>query len=131
MSMEPIQIGYMPPADKITADNVMNLVMYGQTKAFDFVVSPINSPNYSRVLFPGEGSQSPALVTWRAGKEAFKPEDLILRTAGNRTSSLKLARVYHFAFCCHGEKLTRSNYILYNNRPYRLHCGHTFRLAGL
>lgn len=89
MSMEAIQIGYMPPADKITADNVMNLVMYGQTKDFDFVVSPINSPNYSRVLFPGEGSQSPALVAWRAGQEAFKPEDLVLRTAGNRTSQSK------------------------------------------
>lgn len=85
MPTEPIQIGYMPPADQITADNVMQLVMYGQTKAFDFVVSPINSPNYSRVLFAGEGPQSPALVAWRAGQEAFKPEDLVLRIAGNGT----------------------------------------------
>ncbi|KAF9097028.1 hypothetical protein BGX23_009946 [Mortierella sp. AD031] len=81
MSVEPIQIGYMPPADKITADNVMQLVAYGQTKAFDFVVSPINSPHYQRVLFTGEGPQSPALVAWRAGLEAFRPEDLVLRTA--------------------------------------------------
>lgn len=98
MSMESIQIGYMPPADKITADNVMSLVMYGQTKAFDFVVSPINSPSYSRVLFPGEGSQSPALVAWRAGHEAFKPEDLVLRTAGNRTSQSKTPSCLSF---CH------------------------------
>lgn len=130
MSMEPIQIGYMPPADKITADNVMNLVMYGQTKAFDFVVSPINSPNYSRVLFSEEGSQSPALVAWRAGQEAFKPEDLVLRTAGNRISQPK-TRSYLCSSLLPRRNLTRSIYTLYYNRPYRLHRGYTFRLAGL
>ncbi|KAF9179489.1 hypothetical protein BGZ50_006880 [Haplosporangium sp. Z 11] len=81
MSIDPLQVGFMPPADKITAQNVMELVAYGQTKGFDFVVSPLNSPAYRRVLFEGEGPQSPALTTWRAGMEALRPEDLVLRTA--------------------------------------------------
>lgn len=82
MSMEHVQIGFMPPADCIIAENLAQLVAFGQTKAFDFVVSPINSPEYERVLFKDHGPQSPALATWRAGLEAFRPEDLVVRTAG-------------------------------------------------
>jgi hypothetical protein len=82
ISMEHVQIGYMPPADRINAENVAQLVAYGQTKAFDFVVSPLNSPEYERVLFKNHDPLSPALTAWRAGLEAFKPEDLVVRTAG-------------------------------------------------
>src|SRR5690554_6587858 len=82
MSIDPLQVGFMPPADKITTQNVMELVAYGQTKGFDFVVSPLNSPGYRRVLFEGDGRQSTALTAWRAGMEAFRPDDLVLRTAG-------------------------------------------------
>ncbi|KAF8932067.1 hypothetical protein BGZ58_007244 [Dissophora ornata] len=81
MSLESVQIGFMPPADQVSADNLQQLVVYAQSKGFDYVVSPINSPGYRRVLFEGEEPQSPAMMAWRAGLEAFKPEDLVLRTA--------------------------------------------------
>lgn len=83
MPVELAQIGYMPPSDSINAENLMSLVAYCQTKGFDFVVSPINAPGYRRVLFESDGPQSPAMMTWRAGQQAFTPEDLVLRTAGN------------------------------------------------
>ncbi|KAG0086915.1 hypothetical protein BGZ93_003331 [Podila epicladia] len=81
MPVESAQIGYMPPADNINAENLMSLVAYCQTKGFDFVVSPINAPGYRRILFESDGPQSPEMMTWRAGQQAFTPEDLILRTA--------------------------------------------------
>ncbi|KAF9116999.1 hypothetical protein BGX27_007053 [Mortierella sp. AM989] len=81
MSLESIQIGFMPPADRVSADNLFQLVAYAQSKGFDYIVSPINSPAYRRVLFEGDDSQSPNLITWRAGLEAFRPDDLVLRTA--------------------------------------------------
>ncbi|KAG0307180.1 hypothetical protein BGZ98_000863 [Dissophora globulifera] len=81
MSFETVQIGLMPPADQVSADNLQQLVVYAQTKGFDYVVSPINSPGYRRVLFEDAGPQSPAMMAWRAGQEAFKPDDLVLRTA--------------------------------------------------
>ncbi|KAF9918000.1 hypothetical protein BX616_010641 [Lobosporangium transversale] len=81
MSLESVQIGYLPPADKITAENLHLLVAYAQSKGFDYVVSPINSPSYQRVLFEGHGPQSPDLTMWRAGMEALKPVDLVVRTA--------------------------------------------------
>ncbi|KAG0035126.1 hypothetical protein BGZ82_005404 [Podila clonocystis] len=81
MPVESAQIGYMPPADNINDENLMSLVAYCQTKGFDFVVSPINAPGYRRVLFESDGSQSPEMMTWRAGQQAFTPEDLILRAA--------------------------------------------------
>ncbi|KAG0055926.1 hypothetical protein BGZ83_007049 [Gryganskiella cystojenkinii] len=82
MSIEHVQIGYMPPAERITAENLAQLVAFGQTKGFDFVVSPLNCPEYERVLFRDQTNpQSPELTTWRAGLEALKPEDLVIRTA--------------------------------------------------
>ncbi|KAF9169828.1 hypothetical protein BGX21_008741 [Mortierella sp. AD011] len=81
MSLESIQIGFMPPADKVSAENLLQLVSYAQSKGFDYIVSPINSPAYRRVLFEGEEPQSSSLRAWRAGLESFKPEDLVLRTA--------------------------------------------------
>ncbi|KAF9202936.1 hypothetical protein BGZ49_006955 [Haplosporangium sp. Z 27] len=81
MSLETIQIGYMPPSGNVSADNLFQLVGYAQSKGFDYIVSPINSPAYRRVLFEGEGPQNPNLISWRAGLEAFRPEDLVLRTA--------------------------------------------------
>lgn len=83
MPVESAQIGYMPPVDNINAENLMSLVAFCQTKGFDFVVSPINAPGYRRVLFESDGPQSPEMMTWRAGQQAFTPEDLVLRTAGN------------------------------------------------
>ncbi|KAF9390776.1 hypothetical protein CPB97_008465 [Podila verticillata] len=83
MPVESAQIGYLPPSDSINAENLMSLVAYCQTKGFDFVVSPINAPGYRRVLFESDGPQSPAMMTWRAGQQAFTPEDLVLRTADN------------------------------------------------
>ncbi|KAF9984695.1 hypothetical protein BGZ75_003734 [Mortierella antarctica] len=81
MSLESVQIGLMPPATAISAENVMQLVTYSQAKGFDFLLSPINSPGYRRVLFENEQPESEAMRTWRAGLEAFKPDDLILRSA--------------------------------------------------
>ncbi|KAG0363712.1 hypothetical protein BG005_008082 [Podila minutissima] len=81
MPVESAQIGYMPPVDNINAENLMSLVAFCQTKGFDFVVSPINAPGYRRVLFESDGPQSPEMMTWRAGQQAFTPEDLVLRTA--------------------------------------------------
>ncbi|KAG0198038.1 hypothetical protein BGX28_008481 [Mortierella sp. GBA30] len=81
MSLESVQIGFSPPSGDVSAENVMQLVAYSQAKGFDFLLSPINSPAYQRVLFHGEGPKSVAMRTWRAGLEAFRPEDLVLRTA--------------------------------------------------
>ncbi|KAI1314326.1 hypothetical protein EDD11_002267 [Mortierella claussenii] len=81
MSLESVQIGFMPPTDGVSAENLFQLVAYAQSKGFDYLVSPINSPAYRRVLFENDGPQSPAMAVWRAGLEAFRPEDLVLRTA--------------------------------------------------
>ncbi|KAF9586506.1 hypothetical protein BGW38_003420 [Lunasporangiospora selenospora] len=78
-----IQIGYMPPGDGVSAQNVMELVAYGQVKGLDFVVSPINSPAYRRVLFEGHEPQSVAMREWRAGLNAMTPSDLVLQTASH------------------------------------------------
>ncbi|KAI8350689.1 PRMT5 arginine-N-methyltransferase-domain-containing protein [Mortierella sp. GBAus27b] len=80
-TLESVQIGFVPPAAHVTADNVLQLVAYAHSKGFDFTVAPINSPAYRRVLFENEGRSSPAMLAWRAGMEAFRPEDLVLRTA--------------------------------------------------
>jgi hypothetical protein len=84
MGLDSVQIGFVPPAAHVTENNVLQLVAYAHSKGFDFIVSPINSPAYRRVLFENEGCSSPAMLEWRAGMEAFKPEDLVLRTAGRR-----------------------------------------------
>ncbi|KAF9437106.1 hypothetical protein BGZ76_001979 [Entomortierella beljakovae] len=81
MSSEPIQIGLIPPSDKTSADNLFQLIGYAQSKGFDYMVSPINSPEYRRVLFEGAGPQDPGMAAWRAGLDAFRPEDLVVRTA--------------------------------------------------
>ncbi|KAK3813283.1 MAG: PRMT5 arginine-N-methyltransferase-domain-containing protein [Benniella sp.] len=81
MGLDSVQIGFVPPAAHVTENNVLQLVAYAHSKGFDFIVSPINSPAYRRVLFENEGCSSPAMLEWRAGMEAFKPEDLVLRTA--------------------------------------------------
>ena len=87
MSLESVQIGFMPPAAAISAENVLQLVTYSQAKGFDFLLAPVNSPDYRRVLFESEQPQSDAMRTWRAGLEAFRPEDLVLRTAGTTVSA--------------------------------------------
>ncbi|KAG0365182.1 hypothetical protein BGZ54_006784 [Gamsiella multidivaricata] len=83
MSLESVQIGFMPPTERVSVENLLQLVSYAQSKGFDYIVAPMNSPAYRRVLFEDAGPLDPAMVAWRAGLEAFRPEDLVLRTADN------------------------------------------------
>ncbi|KAF9417892.1 Protein arginine N-methyltransferase 5 [Podila epigama] len=81
MQADSTQIGYMPPVDAITPATLFPLIAYCRTKGYDFVVSPINTPGYRRVLAEAGDMQSPAMRAWRAGQQAFLPEDLSIRTA--------------------------------------------------
>ncbi|KAF9156598.1 hypothetical protein DFQ26_009296, partial [Actinomortierella ambigua] len=76
-----VQIGFMPPSDQLTPANVGPLINYGLAKGLDFMVAPITTPHYERVLFRGHSLSSTELRQWRAGQEAMTPEDLVLQVA--------------------------------------------------
>ncbi|KAG0253627.1 hypothetical protein DFQ27_007291 [Actinomortierella ambigua] len=76
-----VQIGFMPPSDQLTPANVGPLINYGLAKGLDFMVAPITTPHYERVLFRGHSLSSTELRKWRAGQEAMTPEDLVLQVA--------------------------------------------------
>ncbi|KAG0235956.1 hypothetical protein BGW42_004411 [Actinomortierella wolfii] len=76
-----VQIGFMPPSDQLTHSNIGPLINYGIAKGLDFMVAPITTPHYERVLFKGHSPDSHEMRMWRAGYEAMTPEDLVLQVS--------------------------------------------------